>query len=301
MKQITKKIVNKILSKIYIFYLRNIRKFIVLTSFPFVSGDTFKINSDHILDDRNKINYRNIKSGDIIFVKPEYLDEFMRGFNNVNETVSIITHNSDFEVNYKIYEKYTNKKITWFAQNISIDIKSNSNIFPIPIGLENKNYFKNGIISNFTDLNLDTIEKQNKVLCSFNLSTNPSRVDVIENIRQNDAIDYQRFSNHKKYIQQVAKYKFNICPFGNGLDTHRIWESLMVGSIPVVLDHVFYDNFIEYGIPLLKLNSWDDLKTLNSTKIDKLYKDFNISQKDKIYLNFDFWFNKIKDISKLEH
>ena len=70
MKQITKKIVNKIFSKIYIYYLRNIRKFIVLTSFPFVSGDTFKINSDHILDDRNKINYRNIKSGDIIFVKP---------------------------------------------------------------------------------------------------------------------------------------------------------------------------------------------------------------------------------------
>ena len=42
MKEIVKKIVKKIFSKIYIFYLRNIREHIVLTSYPHISGDTFK-------------------------------------------------------------------------------------------------------------------------------------------------------------------------------------------------------------------------------------------------------------------
>ena len=297
MKEIVKKIVKKIFSKIYIFYLRNIREHIVLTSYPHISGDTFKKNSDHVLDFRNQINYKKIKSGDVIFVKPEFLDEFSRKFNNADIQIALITHNSDYEVDYEIYKKYTKNNINWFAQNVSFRTKSNKNIFPLPIGLENKNYFKNGIVSHFTSINFGQIRKQNKVLCSFNLSTNKNRVDVLDKIKLNKDIDYQRFSNHKKYIQQVSRYKFNICPFGNGLDTHRIWESLMVNTVPIVLKHDFYNNFSDYGIPLLQLDSWEDLKNLNSKEIEKIYDNFDISNRQKDFLEFDFWFKNIKELS----
>ena len=297
MKKILKKILKKIFNKIYIFYLRNLRKYIVLSSYPFISGDTFKKNSDHVLDYRNKINYKKISSGDIIFVKPEFLDEFFREFNYIDKRVSLITHNSDFEINYEIYQKYANKNINWFAQNISFKSESNMNIFPLPIGLENRNYFKNGIISHYTSVNIRPDQKLNKALCSFNLSTNKDRVDVVDKIKLNKDIDFQRFANHKYYIQQVSNYKFNICPFGNGLDTHRIWESLMVNTIPVVLKHDFYSNFSDYDIPLLQIDSWDDLKNLNSEEIERIYDKYDILKRQKHFLEFDFWFEKIKESS----
>jgi hypothetical protein len=37
-----------------------------------------------------------------------------------------------------------------------------------------------------------------------------------------------------KYLLDVAQAKFVVCPPGFGYDTHCIWESLVVGSIPVV-------------------------------------------------------------------
>ena len=37
-------------------------------------------------------------------------------------------------------------------------------------------------------------------------------------------------------------YKFVVAPLGNGPDSHRIWETLYAGSIPIIFD-----------IPLLQL------------------------------------------------
>ena len=240
-----KKILKKILKKFSIRFTSLFKKSSKIHCFIELSiyrQGYIQKNSDHVLDYRNKINYKKISSGDIIFVKPEFLDEFLE-FNYIDKRVSLITHNSDFEINYEIYQKYANKNINWFAQNISFKSESNMNIFPLPIGLENRNYFKNGIISHYTSVNIRPDQKLNKALCSFNLSTNKDRVDVVDKIKLNKDIDFQRFANHKYYIQQVSNYKFNICPFGNGLDTHRIWESLMVNTIPVVLKHDFYSNF----------------------------------------------------------
>ena len=48
-----------------------------------------------------------------------------------------------------------------------------------------------------------------------------------------------------------------LCPRGNGLDTHRAWETLYIGRIPVVaasaMDAVFE------RLPVIILGSWDEL------------------------------------------
>ena len=39
----------------------------------------------------------------------------------------------------------------------------------------------------------------------------------------------------KMYFETISKAQFAIAPHGNGQDTHRIWEVLMLGTVPVVL------------------------------------------------------------------
>tara|TARA_R110002167_G_scaffold255783_2_gene462156 strand:+ start:8005 stop:8907 length:903 start_codon:yes stop_codon:yes gene_type:complete len=39
-----------------------------------------------------------------------------------------------------------------------------------------------------------------------------------------------------QYLSELAGHKFCICPIGNGLDTFRTWESILVNTVPIVQD-----------------------------------------------------------------
>jgi hypothetical protein len=39
------------------------------------------------------------------------------------------------------------------------------------------------------------------------------------------------------YLDEIRNHKFTFCPRGNGIDTHRLWETLYVGGIPIVARH----------------------------------------------------------------
>jgi hypothetical protein len=41
---------------------------------------------------------------------------------------------------------------------------------------------------------------------------------------------------YHKYYETLARYAFVLSPPGNGFDTFRLWESLAVGAVPIVLN-----------------------------------------------------------------
>lgn len=61
----------------------------------------------------------------------------------------------------------------------------------------------------------------------------------------------------------LANHSLVLCPRGNGLDSHRAWETLYVGRIPVVASSAMDAAFD--GLPVMILQSWSDL--LNATYI----------------------------------
>ena len=50
-----------------------------------------------------------------------------------------------------------------------------------------------------------------------------------------------------------------LCPEGNGVDTHRFWETLALGRVPVVLHNVVNDEFAR-NLPVLILDRWEDFE-----------------------------------------
>ena len=91
------------------------------------------------------------------------------------------------------------------------------------------------------------------------------------------------------YTQFVGLSLYHTCPMGEGSDTFRFWESLVLGTIPIVKDDDFYDIVSYYypGIPMLRLSVWDDLlshlETLEVTPLIPMP-----------YLEKDYWVSKIK-------
>ena len=60
-----------------------------------------------------------------------------------------------------------------------------------------------------------------------------------------------------KYKHDLERFVFVLCPWGNGFDTHRIWETLYSGSIPVIKKHKTFE-YLE-GLPALFIDNYEDL------------------------------------------
>ena len=61
------------------------------------------------------------------------------------------------------------------------------------------------------------------------------------------------------YWQDIADHEFVLCPAGNGLDCVRNYETLYLGSIPVMKRTLFSENFARHGLPVLLVDSLFDL------------------------------------------
>lgn len=286
---------NKIFNFLYLKYLRYFRKYVRLSSEPYISGDTFRKHSKHVRDEISQIDYSAVEKNDIVFIKTDYLDEFLDNeINKIKNYFILITHNSDYPITKKHTELLGNKNIKWFAQNLSFDASKDLRFEPLPIGLENRSFLKHGKIKNFDIFIPDKNKKNNKIYCSFNTLTNKKRIDVLNCVKENKLTDIENFSNHRNYIKKLSNYKFSICPIGNGLDTHRFWESISVHTLPIVENSEFIQNFNKLGVPMLILENWNDIENINEATLINIYEDNYKKFNTENFLSIEFWINKIK-------
>lgn len=297
MKIIFYKIFRKINTLAYSLYQKYLKKYIKLSSKPFITGDTLRSQSNHILDDTSKINPRKIKTGDLIFIKTDYLNKFLElNLSELPDKLVLVTHNSDINIKRNPFgNQLSEKSIHWFAQNLEIDTTLEPFIHPLPIGFENRNWLKNGKLSVLRNVKIKD-NKRNKIFCAFNTSTNKERIKILHHLDLNNNVEYFRRISHKRYMDTLSEYKVSICPPGNGVDTHRIWESLLVETLPIVEQSIFTENLFSLGVPLLLINSWDELEGINENFIADAYSNNLTKLRDQRFTDYLFWMNKLKKV-----
>ena len=256
------------------------------SSEPFISGDTFRKMANHVFDETKGFYPNMVKNGDIIFLKADMIETFFKFFHQkIKSRYVLLSHNSDFSFDLE-NQKYLDEKIIhWFAQNINFD--SDEKFSLLPIGLENRRYLKNGLIYHFNKYK--NSEKKHLVLLSFNEETTISRLKVKEVLKNNKLITSQMFKNSDLYKKTLSESMFNICPPGNGLDTHRFWESLLLNTLPIVVRSSFTSNLEKLNIPALYLDKWTDLNEYKETELKSLYME-KINKIDlTYYVQFNYW------------
>jgi hypothetical protein len=124
--------------------------------------------------------------------------------------------------------------------------------------LENLRYGRNGIPSLFK-LPQDPIEKREMILVGPFSPTHFERVELNSwsNIRDSRLHFVLEQIPPKKLALLASTFRFVACPRGNGTDTHRFWETLYRGSIPVVKESAWSKSIADLGIPLVQLQAWD--------------------------------------------
>jgi len=97
---------------------------------------------------------------------------------------------------------------------------------------------------------------------------------------------------------ELQQHAFSLAPSGYGIDTHRCWEILQMGSIPIVLNSQLAQHlYIDY--PIIIINKWEEVfqeGSLQQFKKDRYGKDSNPFTDDVKYkMSNNYWIQKIHD------
>ena len=121
--------------------------------------------------------------------------------------------------------------------------------------------------------------------------------NMIQNI---DYIEWgypdRSFQDHSAisfFFDKIMDYKMILCPIGNGIDTHRLWEVLYCNRIPIIIKAGNYKIYELYEkLPIIILDSQQDL--LDYNLIMRQYADCKSKLFDKSLLDMDYWIETIR-------
>jgi hypothetical protein len=188
----------------------------------------------------NELN--DISDYKTIFVFTHDLEDFYNKFGDQLSDKIIISHNSDHEISYNLDVKLH------LAQNCLI---RDPKLLPLPIGIENNMWFDHNIFHKIRKLR---IKKTKDIYFYFNLNTHLSRIDCYNKLK--DKLNWNTNKNREEYYIELASHKYAICPRGNGLDTHRLWECLYLDVIPIIIEN---DDLKIDNLPIIILKDWSNL------------------------------------------
>lgn len=238
----------------------------------FITGNKFKRNCHYSFDEQGFIRHSEPKNGEIlrIFVKIDYVRIF---FNQKQEQPYILfTHNGDLPVDDS-YLPYMNDQhlIKWYGQNI---MTNHPKLSSIPIGIANE-IWPHGDENIFNEVVNQSLPKERLIYVNFDVNTNTNERNYCINQLNKKGLLMADKLPFKDYLQEVAKSYFVVSPNGNGVDCHKTWEALYLGTIPIVTKSINIDFYKD--LPLVILNDWSDL--------DISY--FSVDVYNKIWSNFD--------------
>lgn len=248
-----------------------------------------------------KKEYR-LKSNDIIFCNTNLVTELFKDLRKIKniKNLTLITNQTDDEIDKKLFLKKPRSIFNWFSVNVTYE---HSNLIPIPLGLSNNYSPKNLRASEFNSITFSKEFNKNKLMyLNFNVNTNTSLRAPLESIYKNEQWSYyeKNILTLEDYSKNLKEFKFVLCPQGNGIDTHRIWEALYSGAIPVVEKHISHKNL--EGLPILFL---DDLKNISPEKLTMYLEKINYEDLDFNKLTCSYWINimrsKIKEEDSTEN
>jgi hypothetical protein len=202
------------------------------SSYPYLSIDAFADLADVCIFPpkyrKRAPSESAIVNAKIIFCPSDRLDEFLYKYRGLIQPEVIISGNSDFE--FKSLPSHLPTSVRMLLLQNSF-ISDNHKIFTLPIGVENLRLGVNGHPKLFRFTTIPPSARGRILFGPFS-ATHPIRAEIKErfiNIPNTWKYLHSRISprRYRKIIEEG--FEFVACPRGNGVDTHRLWETIYRG------------------------------------------------------------------------
>lgn len=237
-----------------------------------------------------KVKSFKLKENDLIYCHRDFVVELFNILKKVDKfkNLKLITHQSDKPLTNKIIKMRPSCISQWYSLNLD---EENLTVESIPFGLSNNMSKKNLTYINKIPKNLKLENKNFKLYVNFRKSTNRNERDALYQYFQN--FDWVITKNPElsleEYEKDLKENLFVLCPWGNGVDTHRLWETLYSGSIPITKKHPTFNKFND--LPIIQVDSYKDInyQMLTNCLSEIKNKNFNFNK-----LNAVWWIEEIK-------
>lgn len=274
-----------------------------MSSEPFISNDLFILYSDVVVDkmySQEELNKKmEIKKDHVIlFIQTQYLDVYLPWLLTLVRSYTLITTcNDDHCMPYYYFPPQSKEAHDslleypymkqWMTKNPSI---VHPKLVPLPLGPkwqyksydffgEDKKPLLEILHRHCTTPSNSFYSMKSKLLhVNFNtITTTPEYQPFYRphtNIRETllrwcilQGFEIAQSSPYEEYLIEMKTYKFSLCPPGRGIDTHRAFECLMVGTIPIMmkspLDSMYED------LPVLIV---DNLASISKENLEEQYE-----------------------------
>lgn len=232
-----------------------------------------------------KLKEFEIRENDIIFCNLYMIDSLFLLLKNETKlkNIKLITSQSDKSVDKKLFKTKPKCISEWYSTNVNY---YDEKLFPIPLGVANE-HPKNLQFMHFAKQK-EVKVKNELAYINFEKNTNFfKRNKIIRKLKKYKWVFTEdTLLSLDEYLFKLKSYQFIISPPGNGIDTHRVWETLYAGSYPIVEKHLAMNSFIEFPILFV-----DNLSRITFHEINFLKKSLN--NFDREILKVNYWMKKI--------
>jgi hypothetical protein len=203
-----------------------------------------------------------ISAGDVVFVKTDILSWFLKN-RAIPAPITLVTGVSDLSPTQAECDAIvSNPNIRkWIGCNIPIQ---HPKIVKVPIGAGEPERI-NGNHEMLVRLHAARVpwnEKADDVCIPYHGGTHETRTVQC-------TLPKLEF---EEYMNAIGRYKFVLCQRGYGIDTHRVCEVLLMGSVPVVQHSVLDDMYSQW--PVLLVDSFDTIDTQDFVFDESKYQAF---------------------------
>lgn len=247
------------------------------------------------------------------FSKIDLINSTIQNIKSTNNKCVLIVGNGDLPFTDEINDRIPNNVVKIFTQN---NLTTSERVESLPLGIGNSEPCHNDghgehwenvkeKVTKLTNIK-NKIYDEFKIYCNFNNETFPTHRSLVKNI--SSELDYIVLNDndllYDDFINNILNTSCNLCPAGNGLDTHRLWETLYCNRIPITFkvnetrsynwsgDKLIglYENIYK-KLPIIILDNVNDLKDkeLLITKLNEVSDNW----KNSYLLDYNYWENKI--------
>ena len=276
------------------------------------SCDVFPKCIKHNDETFNAEDYECIKNGDSIFIVTDCVKHFVKEvLPKLKEKcikIKVVTGASDISVpnrldsldNVNYLNVFGDTIIHWFCQNfdnptdveeytcipLGLDFHTNQDISPLEQEKKLKQLYK-------SSLPFEDRLKRSLSCFQFRLFSDKTHdkwkaMEVLNEIDFNDVLKEKK---DREYLWELmCKYRFIICPKSSGIDTHLIYESILLGCVPITCRSTISHMHID--LPILILNDWNELTNDSWNVFNGIheFRDFNIET-----TKLEYWTELIKE------
>jgi len=224
-----------------------------------ISGREFANAATWIYDTRysdKPFSLSRSLTGDSVFINGDRLENFVKqkasSILTMNKKFVFIVHNSDLSFDARSLSLLLPHALHIYAVNTSVRHRQ---LTTIPLGFADKTL---EFVKSFSPpaVSRDIEVYLNLTLGSPGERRHRLRTECIRAVADDSRVVSASDRSTNEYFGDLCRSKYVLCPEGTGHDTHRLYECILCGAIPVVLSGPL--NHFYQTLPVCIVSKWTD-------------------------------------------